>query len=46
MKGKEMRNNLRDIYVKVVLYTNSLYTWWEIIFAFIIGIGLGFYFAY
>ena len=37
---------LRDIYVKVVLYTNSLYTWWELSLAFGIGCAVGFYFAY
>jgi len=41
-----IRNTLRDIYVKMVLYTNSLYTYWELLIAFGIGVVLGGYLLY
>jgi ABC-type nitrate/sulfonate/bicarbonate transport system permease component len=42
----KIRNVLRDIYVKVILYTNSLYTYWELLLAFGIGVVLGSYLLY
>ena len=46
MKTPALIRFLRDVYVKMVLYTNSLYTWWELALFFGIGFGIGFYFAY
>jgi ABC-type nitrate/sulfonate/bicarbonate transport system permease component len=41
-----IKNVLRDIYVNMVLYTNSLYTYWELLIAFGIGVVLGSYLLY
>jgi ABC-type nitrate/sulfonate/bicarbonate transport system permease component len=41
-----IKNVLRDIYVNMVLYTNSLYTYWELLLAFGIGVVLGGYLLY
>jgi ABC-type nitrate/sulfonate/bicarbonate transport system permease component len=41
-----IRNLLRDIYVNMILYTNSLYTYWELLLAFGIGVVLGGYLLY
>ena len=42
----KIKNMLRDIYVNMVLYTNNLYTYWELLIAFGIGVVLGGYLTY
>ena len=46
MEKNRVMRLLRDIYVKVVMYTNSLYTWWELALVFGIGFAVGVYLAY
>lgn len=41
-----MRNKLRDFIVKLSMYTNNLYTWWELALVFGIGFIIGVYLAY
>jgi hypothetical protein len=46
MKTPALIRLLRDVYVKTVLYTNNLYTWWELAIVFAIGFIIGAYFVY
>ena len=41
-----MRNKLRDFIVKLAMYTNNLYTLWELALVFGIGFIIGVYLAY
>ena len=46
MKTPALIRFLRDVYVKAVLYTHSLYTWWELATVFMLGFIIGAYLAY
>lgn len=46
MKTPALIRFLRDVYVKMVLYTNSLYTWWELAAVFALGFIIGAYLVY
>ncbi len=41
-----MKSFLRNIYISIVMYTNSLYNLWELVFVFCIGFIIGGYFFY
>jgi len=46
MKTPALIRFLRDVYVKALLYTNSLYTWRELAAVFALGFIIGAYLVY